>query len=82
MKEQNLPDNLDDATGALKVLLSRRVAELPLNAFEQLVGGCVKEYDKHEVIHYPASRIFKEMYFVWIAKDQCIQLTPSQNETN
>ena len=80
MKEQHLSDNLDDALGALKVIMACRVAELPLVVFEQLVGCTVNEYDAHQVVHYPPSRVFKEMYLVWIAKDKCVQLVLLQHD--
>ena len=80
MNDQHLPENLDEALGALKVIMACRVAELPLDVFEQLVGCTVQEYDKYQVVHYPPSRVFKEMYFVWIAKDKCVQRVLLQDD--
>ena len=80
MKDQILSDNPDEALTAVKEFIFCRVAALSLGVFEQLVGCSVEEYERFEIIHYPASKIFKEMWFVWLDETRCIQLDTSQSE--
>ena len=80
MKEQILPDNSDEAIKVVKEFIFCRVAALSLEVFEQLVGCSVEECNRFEIIHHPASKIFKEMWFVWLDESRCIQLDTSQSD--
>ncbi len=80
MKDQILPDNSDEAMKVVKEFIFCRVAALSLEAFEQLVGCSVEKCDRFEIIHYPASKVFKEMWFVWLDESRCIQLDTSQSD--
>ncbi len=80
MKDQILPDNSDEAINVVKEFIFSRVAALSLEVFEQLVGCSVEECDRFEIVHYPESRIFKEMWFVWLDETRCIQLDTSQSD--
>ena len=71
-----LPDNIDQAVERVKRILEHKVAEMPLDVFEILTGGPIEEYACFRVDHYPASKVFKEMYFVWLDDNRCVQLTP------
>ena len=80
MKDHILPDNSDEAINVVKEFIFSRVAALSLEVFEQLVGCSVEECDRFEIVHYPESRIFKEMWFVWLDETRCIQLDTSQSD--
>ncbi len=79
MKDQILPDNSDEAINVVKDFIFSRVAALSLEVFEQLVGCSVEECERFKIIHYPASKVFQEMWFVWLDESRCIQLDTSQS---